>query len=116
MAPIPRNFRTLSKGLDGVERNARNCPELAVCQIVDSRTFARSGVLWAPIGLRRSRIADHRRAWPAKSTPGHDILSDDRPGPMLAAYSERQEAGRGGLHDLEAKMLLDRCKIVVIVQ
>jgi hypothetical protein len=49
MAPIPRIFRHLSKGLKGDERNARNCPELAECQIVDSRTFTRSGVLWAPV-------------------------------------------------------------------
>jgi hypothetical protein len=47
MAPILRNFRTLSEGLNGVERNARNCPELAEWQIVDSRTFSTSGVSWA---------------------------------------------------------------------
>jgi hypothetical protein len=37
---------------------------LAQCQIVGSRTFSRSGVLWAPgiIGLWRSSIAHHRRS------------------------------------------------------
>jgi hypothetical protein len=49
MAPIPRTFRHLSKGLKKDERNARNCPELAECQIVDSRTFSMSGVPWAPL-------------------------------------------------------------------
>ena len=35
---------------------------------------------------------------------------------MLAVYSERREAGGGGLHDLETKMLLHGRKIAVIVQ
>lgn len=48
MAPILRNFRPLSEGLNEVEPNARNWPELAKCQIVDSRTISTSGVLWAP--------------------------------------------------------------------
>ncbi len=49
MAPILRNFRTLSERLNWVERNARICPEFAEYQIVDSRTFSMSGVLWARI-------------------------------------------------------------------
>jgi hypothetical protein len=49
MAPILRNFRTLSEGLNGVERNARNCPELTECQIVESLATSTSGVPWAGV-------------------------------------------------------------------
>jgi len=48
MAPILRNFRTLSEGLNGVETNARIWPEMAECQIVESRATSTSGVLWVP--------------------------------------------------------------------
>jgi hypothetical protein len=49
MALIPRTFPHLSKGLKREERDTRNGPELAEHQIVDSCTFSRSGVLWAPV-------------------------------------------------------------------
>ncbi|MGH7100255.1 MAG: hypothetical protein ACREE4_21770 [Stellaceae bacterium] len=43
------------------------------------------------------------------------IVGRGRPNLRLAVHSERREAG-GGLHGLEAKMLLHRYKIAVIVQ
>jgi hypothetical protein len=48
MAPILRNFRTLSAGAQRGRAQRPNCPELTESQIVDDRTFSRQGVLWVP--------------------------------------------------------------------